>query len=197
MDHIVTDVEIARTVDEVGGWDHTDRMLVGVAAVWSYRDQRLRFYGPDDVEDLRARLLAADRISTYNGNSFDYPVIWGVPRSEWECPENLRDPIGQNAVSCIKSTLFAKSNDLLARIWQALGCREKGWKLDDVCRATLGVGKIDQGEDAPVLFKAGKWAKLYSYVADDVCLERDLTDFVDTYGFLIGGNGRVLWLDGK
>ena len=58
MDHVVVDVEIQKTIKETpGGWDATHLLGVAVACVWEYRTQRMRVYGPDDVDTLRDRLL--------------------------------------------------------------------------------------------------------------------------------------------
>lgn len=97
-----------------------------------------------------------------------------------------------------------RTNDILQRIWRALGLDDdavnftdlhKGWALDTVMKGTFGVGKIGYGGDAPKWYQAGQWAKVANYCADDVALERDLTDFVDKYGFVINGkSGQVLRL---
>lgn len=186
MDHIVVDVEIAHTIEEVGGWDHTERMGVGVAVVYEYQTDRFRVYGPNDVGALQDRLLKADRITGFNIYRFDFPVIWGLP--------------GRQRVEHLKP----KSNDLLQRIWKSLGLDEerfsdlhKGWGLDVVCKGTLRVGKSGYGGDAPKWFQAGEWARLVDYCLDDVRLERDLGAFVDRYGFVVNGDtGRVLRISG-
>ena len=182
MDHIVVDVEIAYTIEEVGGWDHTENMGVSCAVVYEYRTDRFRVYGPADVQALRSRLLLADRITGFNTYRFDFPVIWGLP--------------GRERVEELK----LRSNDLLQRIWRSLGLDEeqfsdlhKGWGLDVVCQGTLGVGKSGNGADAPRWFQAGDWARLVDYCIDDVRLERDLGAFIDRYGFVVNGaTGKVL-----
>jgi hypothetical protein len=96
--------------------------------------------------------------------------------------------------------LEAVTNDLLRKIWMSLGLnpddftdRHKGWGLDVVCRGTFGRGKTGNGGDAPKWFQAGQWPRLVDYCIDDVKLERNLTNFVDKYGFVINGEtGRVL-----
>lgn len=175
-DHIVVDVEIQKTIEETpGGWDATDKLGVACAVVYEFAGDRFRIYGPEDVPRLRERLLRADRISGYNIHRFDFPVIWGLPN--------------RGRVEELKP----KTNDLLQRIWRALGLDDdavdftelhKGWSLDSVTKGTLGVGKIGYGGDAPKWYQAGEWARVANYCADDVALERDLAVFVDKYGFV-------------
>lgn len=185
MDHVVVDVEIQKTIEELpGGWDATDKMGVACACVWEFQTERMRVYGPGDVKALKARLLKADKISGYNIWRFDFPVIWGLPARERV--EALR----------------LKTNDLLGWIWRSLGLSEeqfsdlhKGWGLDAVMRGTFGVGKIGYGGDAPKWFQSGDWAKVVNYCADDVALERDLAVFMERFGFVVNGNtGKVLRL---
>lgn len=183
IDHVVVDVEIQKTIEETpGGWDSTHLLGVACAVVYEYLTDRFRVFGPQDVGALRERLLKADRISGFNIYRFDYPVIWGLPSRERVIE------------------LKERTNDLLCRIWRSLGLDEeqfsdlhKGWGLDVVCRGTFGVGKSGYGGDAPKWFQAGNWSRLVDYCIDDVRLERNLTDFVDRYGFVVNGNtGKVL-----
>jgi DEAD/DEAH box helicase domain-containing protein len=181
IDWIVVDVEIQKTIEETpGGWDATDKLGVACACVWEFASERMRIYGPDDVKALQERLHEADRISGYNIWKFDFPVIFGLP--------------GRERVESLRSTC----DDLLRRIWKAKNldpdtftADHKGWGLDAVCGSTLGRGKIGYGGDAPKWFQAGQWARVANYCADDVALERDLTLFIDKYGF-IANSGVVL-----
>jgi DEAD/DEAH box helicase domain-containing protein len=207
MDHVVLDVEIAKTVEEVGGWDNTHLMGVSVACVWEYATQRMRVYGPEDVEELRRRLLKADRISGYNILNFDFPVIWGVSKGEWKDAGLPPMPLlteTDRLSSCaeLKQKLLPKTDDILRRIWQALGLNADrfaghthgGWKLEDVARATLGKGKIGNGADAPKWYQAGQVQRVVNYCCDDVCLERDLADFIDRYGYVVGRDGQQVFI---
>jgi DEAD/DEAH box helicase domain-containing protein len=175
LDHIVVDVEIQKTIEETpGGWAATDKLGVSCAVVYEYLTDRFRVYGSQDVEELKSRLLRADKISGFNIWRFDYPVIFGLPSRERV--ESLR----------------LKTNDILVRIWRSLGldtevfsAAHKGWSLDNICKGTFfGVGKVGYGGDAPKWFQQGQYGKLINYCVDDVTLERDLTDFVDKYGFV-------------
>lgn len=190
MDHIVVDVEIQKTIEELpNGWDSTDLMGVACACVWEHRTGRMGVYGPDDVKDLQKRLLVADRITGFNILNFDFPVIWGVKKSDW-----IQLKKGKQADT--KYRLMIRSNDLLRRIWLSLDLdpdvfnprTHGGWSLDNVARETLGgVCKIGNGADAPKWYqKGGAWHyRLVNYCADDVAIERDLADFVDRYGYVL------------
>lgn len=187
MDHVVVDVEIAKTIEEVGGWGHTHLMGVGVACVWEYATRRMRVYGPEDVLALQDRLLAADRVSGFNILNFDYPVIWGLGKKEWMTHE-------------LRSRLLPKTDDMLRRIWQTLGLNpdsfgyhHQGWGLDAVCTHTLpgAPGKIGHGAEAPKWFQKGLVQKVVNYCADDVALERDLTDHVEQHGWVSNGKQRI------
>ncbi len=69
-----------------------------------------------------------------------------------------------------------------------------GSKLDDIAGATIGVRKIGFGGDAPKWYQAGQVQRVVNYCADDVAIERDLTDFVDRYGYVIH-QGKQLYLN--
>jgi DEAD/DEAH box helicase domain-containing protein len=172
IDHIVVDVEIQKTIEELPrGWDDTQLMGVAVAVVYEYLTDRFRIYGENDVQALQQRLLKADRISGFNIEDFDYKVIFPCTRKS-TLPEI--------------DSLIPKTNDALQKVWNALGGRfYKGWKLDDIMKGTFGIGKIGNGADAPKWYKEGKLLQVTNYCLDDVSLERDLTDFIDKHGFVI------------
>ncbi len=195
MDHVVVDVEIQKTIEQTpGGWDATDMLGVAVACVWEYRTQRMRVYGPEDVDVLRERLLRADRISGFNIFNFDFPVIWGVAKQSWLD----RGPPGMESdrVRTLRNKLLSKTDDMLRRIWQSKGLNPDrfdpkthgGVGLDAVAEGTLNARKIGYGGDAPKWYQQGLIQKVANYCADDVAIERDLTDFVDRYGYAIANN---------
>lgn len=202
MDHVVVDVEIARTIEETpGGWEATDKLGVAVACLWEYRTQRMRVYGPDDVEALRERLLRANRISGYNIWNFDFPVIWGIAKKYWMDTSPIAQ-VSKPDYAALRAMLEPKTNDILRRIWQAQGFDPNKWqagmggsKLDDIAGATLGVRKIADGASAPREYQKGRVQWVVNYCADDVAIERDLADFVDRYGYVIHG-GKQLFLKG-
>ena len=200
LDWVVVDVEIQKTIEEVeGGWNATDKLGVAVACVWQYTDQRMRVYGPDDVDALRERLLKADRISGFNIFNFDFPVIWGFDKRKWVSASPRGDTrYSQDMVEHVKQNMLTRTDDMLRRIWQAMGLNpdsfgggHKGCGLDAVAEATLGAKKIGHGADAPKWYQEGKIQKVVNYCSDDVALERDLTDFVERYGYCIVKGERL------
>jgi len=178
IDHIVVDVEIQKNVDDLPGkWKDTDKMGVAVAVVYEFLTDRYHVYLEGDVPELRERLLRADRISGYNIWGFDFPVIFGLE------------------VASHRPALQPKTNDILQRIWKAPrynSMRHLGWKLDAVCRGTLGVGKSAEGVDAPKWYQAGQLGRVISYCLDDVRLERNLTTHVDDCESVRHETGMVL-----
>lgn len=199
MDHIVVDVEIQKTIEEtIGGWNATDQLGVAVACVWEYQTQRMRIYGPNDIDALRKRLTDADRISGYNIFNFDFPVIWGIEKRVWLDPKTFEEQTTR--VEALKKVLLPKTDDMLRRIWRALGIdpdrfnakTHGGTSLDSIARVTLGKGKIGNGADAPLWYKQGYIHKVINYCADDVALERDLTDFVERHNYVICNNNVLM-----
>jgi DEAD/DEAH box helicase domain-containing protein len=192
MDHVVVDVEIQKTIEETpGGWDATDKLGVAVACVWEYRTARMRVYGSEDVDALRKRLLEADRISGFNIFNFDFPVIWECDKQRWL--EAFSGTAFSKSITDLKHTLRSRTDDMLRRIWQAKGldpdrfdkATHDGVSLNTVVSATLNSSKIGFGGDAPKWYQAGQVQRVANYCADDVAIERDLTDFVDRYGYVL------------
>lgn len=200
MDHVVVDVEIARTIEEtLGGWDATDKLGVAVACVWEYCTERMRVYGPEDVDVLRARLLAADRISGFNIFNFDFPVIWEIDKKAWMVGSGAAGSQYGSEEGSLKVLLEWRTDDMLRRIWQAKGLdpdkfdrtTHGGVGLDAVSSATIGAAKIGYGGDAPKWYQEGLVQKVVNYCADDVAIERDLTDFVERYGYVIADGKKL------
>lgn len=192
MDHIVVDVEIKKAIGQDGlTWDDTDKLGVSTAVVYEFQTDRFRVYGdsPEELIQLQSRLRNAELISGYNIWKFDFPVIFGLSRQE---------------ASRMMPVSLGRTNDLLRRIWAAQGfdpdvfdkTTHGNWGLDVVARGTLkSPGKIANGAKAPEWYQAGAWGRLVNYCVDDVTLERDLTVFIDKYGYIVNGNtGQVVRL---
>lgn len=181
LDRVVLDLELAEPVEAAGGWDRTDRMKVACVCLWDHGIRRARVLGEGDMRDLRRRLFDADRISGFGIAKFDLPIVFGMT------PEAFAVQVPE---------LAPKVDDILQRIWTAndrLGQKSKGWNLQRVALGTLGVSKIGDGKDVPDWWKAGLFHKVVNYCLDDVCLERDLCEHIDTHGW-VRCMGRMLEL---
>jgi hypothetical protein len=190
-DRIVVDVEIKKTVGPPDNltWNDTDKLGISVAVVYEYRTDRFKVYwGSDDgVESLQKRIASADRVVSFNGERFDFPVIWRLPN------RSVTSEIG-----CLGK---CKSTDILAQIWRSLGLNpdqfsdlHKGWGLGDTALATIRRTKIDSGAHAPILWRNMKIGEVVTYCIDDVALTRDLDKHIKRYGYVIGSNGKVVFL---
>lgn len=189
--HLILDIEIKNRVEDIpGGWDSTDMLGVSCAVVYSYRRDRYRIFGDSDreLDTLREALLnpQTTRITGFNSWKFDLACICSASKSDWSDSAD-----GQ--IAAWREELRPKSDDLLRRIWTATGAgcdgaftdAHKGYGLAAVCEATIGRGKIGHGEEAPKLYQAGHHGQLHNYCVDDVALTRELSEFVDRYGYVI------------
>ena len=71
------DLETQRSADEVGGWDHINRMGMSVGVTYSSSRGDYRIYGENQVDDLVKELLRADLVVGFNQLRFDFEVLHG------------------------------------------------------------------------------------------------------------------------
>lgn len=166
-DIIVLDLEIQDPITEPHQWNETDKIRISVCVVYNFKDGTYSIYGEKDLVRLQTRVNMADLIVTFNGNNFDLPIIFKMP--EKRLPEGMEK----------------RSFDILAEIWKAQGLDPKtftgehrGYSLSNVAKGTVGRGKIDQGENAVYLFRAGDWCNLINYCIDDVYLTKSIFNII-------------------
>ena len=192
--HIVLDIEIAKSVDEVGGWDFTGEMGVSCAVVYEVERGRYRLFDATELEELQACIDRADRITTWNGWTFDLPVIFGVNRPDWETSA-FPDRVGGKD----NRTLRDRSNDMLRVAYSGQGLdpdkrsfAHAGWKLPEVAEALGFGGKCDDGAMAPEMFKKQQWGKLFTYCLHDVHLTAKIDAFARKHGFIKNLRNKVV-----
>jgi hypothetical protein len=192
--HIVLDIEIANDVASVGGWDFTGEMGVSCAVVYEVGRDRYRMYDSSELEELRECLDRADKITTWNGWTFDLPVIYGINRPDWKDHEITMRPGGKNNLP-----LSERSHDMLLLVHKGLGltpgvmtAAHKGWRLQDVSEALGFGGKCDDGAMAPEMFKKGEWGKLMTYCVHDVWLTTQIERFARKHGFVANMMGKIV-----
>ncbi len=164
---LVFDIETQRLVQEVGGWDHIDKLGISVACAYdSKTDQYLTFTekahpwpGCGTIEELVA-LCEQRLVVGYNIRGFDLPVLV---------------PYGLNIQ---KVDAFDIMYDLEALT------RQRFLKLETVARGTLGTGKSADGLQAVEWWKAGKIQPIIDYCLQDVKVTRDVFQFGRQNGFV-------------
>lgn len=156
---LVVDVETQRLVQEVGGWDHVDKLGVSVACAYdSKTDQYLSFVEKD--LDKLFDLCAERLVIGYNIRGFDLAVL---------APYGLKTD---------RLDVFDIMYDLEALT------RRKFLKLESVARGTLGVGKSADGLQAVEWWKSGQIQKIIDYCMQDVKVTRDIFNAGRNLGFV-------------
>ncbi len=157
--YLVLDLETPKLVQEVGGWDHIDKLGVSVACAYdSKSDQFLTFF-EKDLKDLIA--LCEERLVVgYNIRGFDLPVLV---------------PYGLNLKN-------VDAFDLMFDL-EAL-TRQRFLKLETVAKGTLGTGKSADGLLAVEWWRNGEHQKVVDYCLQDVKVTRDIFQHGRTHGFV-------------
>jgi DEAD/DEAH box helicase domain-containing protein len=158
---LVLDVETQRSADEVGGWDHADRMGLAVAVTQDLATGEVRVYPENRVEELLDDLAAAALIIGFNIRRFDYSVLRGYRALDYAALPTL---------------------DLLEEIHATLGFR---LSLNHLAQETLGAPKSADGLQSLAWWKAGERDKVIEYCKADVDLTRRLFEFGRDRGYLL------------
>ena len=170
------DLEISEPVsDKLGGWEAAKRGDCGISAlvISDSETGRYHIYDRHTLDEAVDHLNSADLLVGYNTVDFDSRVIFGVTGRYITVPQY----------------------DILLEIWNELHDRKKGYKLDQVAKATLGYGKSGNGEFATTLVKKKRWGDLFDYCLADVHLVQQLFDHIVDFGFIKGADGEKLHLN--
>ena len=154
------------------GWEGARRGECGVSCVAVYDSQadHVFLFNEWDIEDCVEFLNKADLLISFNGRDFDTPCLESVSGMTI-CPQQF---------------------DILQEAWRALGKRQKGYRLGEICgRLELGEKTAD-GKRATDMYKEGDFKHLYSYCRNDVTLTRRLADFIVLNGYILTPEGEEL-----
>lgn len=157
--------------DRDAGWAALRSGKGGISAIAIY-DTKMGWpylYDDHSIEAAVMHLESADAVVGFASKSFDVPVIEGI------IGRKLAIPFHYDILEEMTSTYAA---------WG--GKRSKGdFTLDNVCKRTLGRGKIEHGSHAKALATEGRWGQLFNYCLDDVHLTYDLFNYIrDNNGFV-------------
>jgi DEAD/DEAH box helicase domain-containing protein len=156
---LVIDVETKQLVQDVGGWDHVDKLGISVACAYDSKTDQFTSYTEDKLKDL-IDLCEERLVVGYNIRGFDLPVM--VPYG----------------LDVKKLDVFDIMYDLEALT------RQRFLKLDYVAKGTLGLGKSADGLQAVEWWKQGQIQKIIDYCTQDVKVTRDVFQFGRQNGFV-------------
>lgn len=174
MGYTTFDLEIKEPVDgHQRTWADARSGRCGISVLCLYDSDMDQFslYDDHNLSEGLDYLRNSDLIVGFNSREFDIPCLEGY----------LGESLGS-----------VPHLDLLQQVWKALGRRQKGYKLDDICQRTLGLGKSGSGLFASDLYAAGRFAELHSYCLQDVNLTSKLFDSILTNGYIIDVNGNPM-----
>ncbi len=147
---MVLDVETRRSAQEVGGWGNAHKMGISIAVVYDSLKHSFTAYTQDELETMFIHLQKAELVIGFNIIGFDYKVL--QPFSKY----NL---------------LNLPTLDLLVQVTKSLSYRVS---LDNIAKATLGLGKNANGMQALTWWKQGRLDEITTYCKQDVDVTRQI-----------------------
>lgn len=170
---VVYDCEIENVIDGVNvTWGTYDKMGLSVACLYDYQTDDNHVYFKKDLQQLCARLDAADLVVGFNTTGFDNKLLralGGILKDDdelpnWDILEWSRKATG----------------------WDGSRTFPKGLKLDDHLEGTFGADymKTGHGEMAPKWWQEGKVGQVVSYCLADVKRERMLFEHIVQHGWV-------------
>lgn len=156
---LVIDVETQKLVQDVGGWDHIDKLGISVACAYDSKTDQFLSFQEKELKKL-IELCEERLVVGYNIRGFDLPVMvpYGLDPKELD--------------------VFDIMYDLEALT------RQRFLKLEAVARGTLGAGKSADGLQAVEWWKSGQIQKIIEYCLQDVKVTRDIFQFGRQNGFV-------------
>jgi DEAD/DEAH box helicase domain-containing protein len=159
---VLFDLETIRGSAELGGWHKIHQMRVATGAVLHLQEGRMETFGEDRVDELIARLEAAELVVGFNVKRFDYEVL--------------------GAYTGIDYRRKLPTLDLWEEVRRRLGFR---LGLNHLVEATLGARKTADGLQSLEWVKQGRMDLVEAYCRHDVELLRDLYLFGRRMGYVL------------
>ncbi|MBI3557502.1 MAG: ribonuclease H-like domain-containing protein [Deltaproteobacteria bacterium] len=164
--YLVVDTETQKIAQDVGGWDHVDKLGISVACAYDSKTGEMLSFRENELEKLH-KLCKERLVVGYNIMGFDLKVLsaYGFDSKRLDVFDIMLD-VQQNS----------------------------GWryvKLDNIAKATLGTEKSADGLQAVEWYKQGQIDKIIEYCIKDVEITRD----VFVYG-MKNGNIKIAKADG-
>ena len=156
---LVVDIETQNLVQDVGGWDHIDKLKISVACAYDSKTETYLTFRENELPKLFD--LCEERLVVgYNIRGFDLPVM------------------GAYGLDLKKLDVFDLMYDLEALT------RQRYLKLEHIAQGTLGAGKSADGLMAVEWWKQGLVEKIIEYCLQDVKVTFDVFRFGRQNGFV-------------
>lgn len=165
LERFAYDLEIARSVDEVGGWENKADMGVAVCSLCDLHTGMLWHFDSHLLESLQSVMETALLRVSFNGRDFDNEVLRGV---------GIEIPFSETTDYDIRQEFCRAKGDDRAR-----------GSLGKICQATFGLGKTGAGGDSPAWHKAGWHARNITYCGHDAFLTAKLFEHIEKYGYVV------------
>ena len=156
---LVLDIETQKLVQEVGGWDHVDKLGISVACAYDSKTDEFLSFREERAQKSHRTLRRA-------------------PRRRLQHPRIRLPVMVPYGLEIKKVDAFDIMYDLEALT------RQRFLKLEYVARGTLGTGKSADGLMAVEWWKQGKVQKIIDYCLQDVKVTRDVFQFGRQNGFV-------------
>jgi DEAD/DEAH box helicase domain-containing protein len=171
-DYCVFDLETQCSAQQVGGWHKAGDMKMSCGVIYDAEEDQFVTYREDQVNQLIRHLQRRSVVVGFNVRRFDFLVLSAYTAFDFQS---------------------LKVIDLLDEVHRVLGYR---LSLDHLAQMTLGMAKTGSGLEALHWWQTGEIEKIITYCRNDVCITRDLFEFVRRNGYLLyrvkdGGIFRV------
>jgi hypothetical protein len=159
------------------GWRDYANMDITVIAAYNYADDSYGIFLEDNFQEFQQLAEQSEHIFGFNSHSFDDNVCAenGIKvRTTYDFLRETYRAAGLNPsppwdeLSRLKKAGDKEAEELLAKY--------KGYRLQDIAMANLGVGKSGSGDNAAKLWQQGKFGQVINYCTRDVWLLKRLID---------------------
>jgi len=152
QNYLVVDLETQNLVQDVGGWDHIDKLKISVGCAYDSATNQYLSFRENEIPKLND--LCQNRLVVgYNVRGFDLIVLqaYGLKLQGLDVFDIMYDV-------------------------QAL-TRQKYMKLETLAQGTLNIGKSADGLMAVEWWKQGQVDKIIEYCMQDVKVTRDIFEY--------------------
>jgi hypothetical protein len=181
------------------GWDNKPALGLSIGCWWDYADSRVQYFDRHTLEGTMVAFVdRACLFVSFNGISFDFPLMRGLLRQEADAlrlsesdSDLFRSGVLVELCDRFKD-LCAVSYDVLAEIWRVDPQRkfERGLNSLDAIAQANGLGaKAMTGAIAPRLWAEGRYAEVLTYCASDVHKTRWLFETICQGKPILRGDG--------